>query len=1520
MAGISISQRSPDGEDCYKVQLPLPFEEACSLEKDKKLRLLRDQASRIPDLQQWEIDAFIELCELKDLQQKNNSPKFSPSDCVWLDRGLAIIYEYSGFIDEYHRTASKLILLHTIAKEYTVSSSLQTDSKQTLLQLISTSVFFIGRAINIISNWRRLQSTPRLMLLLRNNDRDIDQNNQSNSTWHLITNVCSSLFELIKLNASNDHEKGGGEVERNIGTFLKFLTTELSADEIALLLSPIMEYSQFSSLLRFERSFELCPPMQYSIHHIDRSINEDEIFVTYNHTRKFLTMEKSFLDAYQGDKLLARAMIERLPTFRLPYNPPAVSHLTNEVHLYDLESGNPFKWFPTSSTYALYEQLGKNFRFSSSSSQAAAESVHNSNTGSKPSEMQRNTNTPKSVTDLRSYTKPLILPSLSPLAIRKGSPSSSPVQNRNSFVSLEEEQTFGRRYTDSTEATGASDVDTVGLRSSHNVKSSARTIGIGNAVGSPRSDLIRSRTQLAPIETSSTRNSKSSESPTTTNSQIFSPIAIGRQPNFTPRDMVADLQRSKSAKNGLSQKSKMLESSMLLERRLLRAVEIISRWWLHYLPRRRLLYRMELRNMALSIIQEISSTVYRIAVSRQKQRKHLLQYGCACKIQTLVRRYLSRRLRLRTANGSSKIKKLKHQVERLVLSKAEEKRSTTTTTTTTTHPYSFSTIANYWYQPHAFHRCPDHSAACAWAGYQEIRRLLAQKTESSHVEARNFPVYSSVEVSKVEGQATESVCDNYSKVRSRFGADVWRIRLFGYAFAALKSRVPLLSIVCVTWCRKSISSRVKLGLGFLFGGTLCHPIFSFFLVQLHMVSENDFAVIIETRKPQFVYTSEPYDITDDNKAADIMTGGCNIRRLPKEDVDFSGASNLPRSGSHRSKKAQPPMRQLRYMRVSAMQRKLDAAERGKLQQKEKKEKKRSGDSSGHGDDDDDDNNDDDNEEGTKKVEQDNLITKSAALSAFGLTRERSMYSFIYHNIQDRVARKATNAQEATKNRSRADLYKFRSPTILPSALLKIQRAKSIRSVGPSGETSVEKPSIESSNESPNSQSADATDMNVIVRPTDRKSALTAQQRQELLRMHSNQNMMMNRQGSGRIRQSSLSRGIIAPRVSISAAGARNNDNVSRRPSSGGLLLNRASHMVRKSIQSIGSLVSRASISHSGRPESSRKMCDFKDEKVKIPGCHGNSVVQFEILEGEVQRKIGTSLFCMSQQNDLMFWGGEYRDELKILKPKRMATMPLKAPLFPPSGGRSEPADELGPVLEFKITGGAARKSRCQWSRVMVLGKGPLRAIMRSRGGFWQSLFENWERFYLSIDEDGLGLYENKFSLKPVHCIPLMDFKDLYCELGLPVDHTATGSGKRVMEDFHTTILVTFSGDEIYMRFPDQNSVLAWQDSIDSAIQFCQKERTRIKRKRAVIGLPRLSLYSQPSFSSSSSSSSSLHRHSTGSIGKPNQALGNVVSIGRELVSLPSSSSFLSISQKVMTPTTTLPLKKGEKQKEEDEDS
>lgn len=234
--------------------------------------------------------------------------------------------------------------------------------------------------------------------------------------------------------------------------------------------------------------------------------------------------------------------------------------------------------------------------------------------------------------------------------------------------------------------------------------------------------------------------------------------------------------------------------------------------------------------------------------------------------------------------------------------------------------------------------------------------------------------------------------------------------------------------------------------------------------------------------------------------------------------------------------------------------------------------------------------------GANNVVQDEgngVITKSAALSAFGLTRQRSMYSFIYHNIQDRIAaRRETKAQEAAKNGSRSNMYKVRSPSILPSALLKIQKKKSIRSVGPHVETSVEKPGIESSNESPSADETSTTEQSnetaMIVRPSlqrsdemvfttghalieeenedqevdsdsdndDEKddddeeggtdaaggnSALTLQQQQELLRIHSNHNMMKpvatrTGQASVRSRQGSLSPGIIAPRVSISAAG------------------------------------------------------------------------------------------------------------------------------------------------------------------------------------------------------------------------------------------------------------------------------------------------------------------------------------------------------------------------------------------------
>ena len=67
-----------------------------------------------------------------------------------------------------------------------------------------------------------------------------------------------------------------------------------------------------------------------------------------------------------------------------------------------------------------------------------------------------------------------------------------------------------------------------------------------------------------------------------------------------------------------------------------------------------------------------------------------------------------------------------------------------------------------------------------------------------------------------------------------------------------------------------------------------------------------------------------------------------------------------------------------------------------------------------------------------------------------------------------------------------------------------------------------------------------------------------------------------------------------------------------------ILLNRASTLVRNSFNRLSVLTSFVKGDQNGSEASSasmKKMCDFEDEKIKIPGCHGNSIIKFDILEG-----------------------------------------------------------------------------------------------------------------------------------------------------------------------------------------------------------------------------------------------------------------------------------------------------------------
>jgi hypothetical protein len=98
---------------------------------------------------------------------------------------------------------------------------------------------------------------------------------------------------------------------------------------------------------------------------------------------------------------------------------------------------------------------------------------------------------------------------------------------------------------------------------------------------------------------------------------------------------------------------------------------------------------------------------------------------------------------------------------------------------------------------------------------------------------------------------------------------------------------------------------------------------------------------------------------------------------------------------------------------------------------------------------------------------------------------------------------------------------------------------------------------------------------------------------------------------------------------------------------------------------------------------------------------------------------------------------------------------------------------------------------------MVRGaKGPLKRAIQSQDILSNLvIFDNWRRFYLSLDEFGLNLFDNKFSTKPFFVVAVNDFKSV------KIDNTAPiRMAKNVVEDITSVVLTTHAGDEIFMRY------------------------------------------------------------------------------------------------------------------------
>lgn len=73
------------------------------------------------------------------------------------------------------------------------------------------------------------------------------------------------------------------------------------------------------------------------------------------------------------------------------------------------------------------------------------------------------------------------------------------------------------------------------------------------------------------------------------------------------------------------------------------------------------------------------------------------------------------------------------------------------------------------------------------------------------------------------------------------------------------------------------------------------------------------------------------------------------------------------------------------------------------------------------------------------------------------------------------------------------------------------------------------------------------------------------------------------------------------------------------------------------------------------------------------------------------RKFGMSLFHMSAHNGLMFWGGEFEQEIHLLKSRRGAQFDV------PGLGDASNNGEPRAVLRVKVEGGVPRQSKYEFA-------------------------------------------------------------------------------------------------------------------------------------------------------------------------------------------------------------------------------
>lgn len=207
------------------VQLTIPFANTLKLSEKHKCTLISSQAKRLA-LNEWEIVSLIQLCKNKG----------------WVSKGLALLYKYSGHVDELQEL---LNLFYHHLEEIINYSSLNIVETLGRISLIVVRIYYS------ISNWRKIQLSPRL-IFLEENGRKHSLSRYIGSKIRLILEYLRKVSNLIRADLKNSLLK---DIIVNVfGEQILLLTEETSLIDYDWLSSPSSSNSSATSKYFIKRS------------------------------------------------------------------------------------------------------------------------------------------------------------------------------------------------------------------------------------------------------------------------------------------------------------------------------------------------------------------------------------------------------------------------------------------------------------------------------------------------------------------------------------------------------------------------------------------------------------------------------------------------------------------------------------------------------------------------------------------------------------------------------------------------------------------------------------------------------------------------------------------------------------------------------------------------------------------------------------------------------------------------------------------------------------------------------------------------------------------------------------------------------------------------------------------------------------------------------------------------------------------------------------------------------------------